>query len=49
MYNFESLKQLLQEAGFNRVLRRDYREGECPDVKHLDNRPESLFVEAYPI
>jgi predicted SAM-dependent methyltransferase len=48
MYNFVSLRQLLQEAGFNRVVRRDYREGECPDVEHLDNRPESLFVEAYP-
>ena len=48
MYNFDSLSQLLKEAGFSRVLRRDYKVGDCPDVEHLDNRPESLFVEAYP-
>ena len=49
MYNFESLRKLLQEAGFSRVVRRDYRVGECPDVEHLDNRPGSLFVEAHPV
>ena len=49
MYNFDSLSQLLKEAGFARVVRWGYREGECPEVEHLDNRPESLFVEAYPV
>jgi len=49
MYNFNSLSQLLQEAGFTRIVRCGYREGECPDVEQLDNRPESLFVEAQPV
>ena len=49
MYNFDSLSQLLQEAGFSRIVRCEYRKGECPDVEHLDNRPESLFVEARPV
>jgi len=49
MYNFDSLSQLLQEAGFSRIVRCEYRKGECPDVEQLDNRPESLFVEARPV
>ena len=46
MYNFVSMSALMREAGFATVLRRDYRDGVCPDVQLLDNRPESLFVEA---
>ena len=49
MYNFDSLRQLLKEAGFSHIERCGYREGKCPDVEHLDNRPESLFVEARPV
>ncbi len=46
MYNFDSLKALLREAGFSQVHRRAYQTGVCPDIKRLDNRPDSLFVEA---
>lgn len=49
MYNFASISQLLREAGFKRIVQCAYREGECPDVEHLDNRPKSLFVEARPV
>lgn len=46
MYNFDSLRKLMLEAGFSAVHRRRFREGDCPDIDRLDNRPESLFVEA---
>ena len=47
MYDFELLKEKLNAAGFNDVERRNYQEGEAPDLNLLDNRPEeSLFVEA---
>lgn len=46
MYNFTSLASLLKEVGFAAVTRQQYRQGQCPDVGQLDNRPESLFVEA---
>jgi hypothetical protein len=46
MYNFESLRTLLQSVGFSQVTRCDYQKGDCPDVENLDNRPGSLFVEA---
>jgi len=44
-YNENSLGDLLRSAGFADVRRRSYREGRCPDVKHIDSRPESLFME----
>jgi len=46
MYNFGSLSKLMREAGFKKVTRCDFHTGDCPDIKELDNRPESLFVEA---
>lgn len=46
MYNFTSMRALLTQAGFTQVNRREYRQGLCPDVDKLDNRPGSLFVEA---
>lgn len=46
MYNFQNLGGLLKTAGFTVVTRHEYRQGKCPDVDKLDNRPESLFVEA---
>jgi predicted SAM-dependent methyltransferase len=49
MYNFVSLCQMLKEAGFSRIVRCGFREGECPDVDKLDIRPKSLFVEARPV
>jgi len=46
MYNFETLRGLLASAGFAEVTRRSYRQGVCPDLERLDNRPAWLFVEA---
>lgn len=46
MYDFDLLKQLLQEAGFNNVERCSYRQGRLPDIDVLDNRTEqTLYVE----
>jgi SAM-dependent methyltransferase len=47
MYNETSLRALLLSVGFSRVVRTSYRQGACPDLEVLDNRPESLFVEAF--
>lgn len=46
MYNFHSLSLMMRAAGFSNIALCKYCEGECPDVGLLDNRPESLFVEA---
>jgi predicted SAM-dependent methyltransferase len=46
MYNETSMRELLQEVGFRQVYRCKYREGKSPDVDKMDNRPESLFMEA---
>jgi hypothetical protein len=46
-YNYNSLKTLLLSLGFSRVERCEFQVGMCPDIEKLDNRPESLFVEAY--
>ena len=47
MYDFELLKFLLEKIGFSQVIRCAYQEGQTPDIKELDNRPEdSLIVEA---
>lgn len=46
MYNFHSLREVIEQAGFCTVIRQDFRQGRCPDLEHLDNRPGSLFVEA---
>jgi SAM-dependent methyltransferase len=48
MYNFESFRRLATEAGFTRIERCSYRQGRCPDVERLDNRPDhSLYVECF--
>ena len=47
MYDFESLKAILEKTGFKNVVRCSYRQGKMPDLHLLDSRPEdSLFVEA---
>ena len=47
MYDFELLQSLLEKIGFSQVVRCAYQEGQTPDLKLLDNRPEeTLFVEA---
>jgi hypothetical protein len=45
-YNAVSLEALLRRVGFGGVWQRDYRQGRCPDVERIDNRPGSLFMEA---
>lgn len=45
-YDQDSLERALQEAGFWNVRRCGPLQGICPDVERLDNRPESLFMEA---
>jgi len=47
MYDVGLLTEVLEEAGFSKVVRREYRSGVVPDLDKLDNRPEqTLFVEA---
>lgn len=46
VYDERSLGALLVEGGLDEPTRRSYREGACPDLDHLELRPESLFVEA---
>lgn len=47
MYDFDMLRVLFRESGFDLVKRQSFREGEVPDIECLDNREdESLFVEA---
>jgi predicted SAM-dependent methyltransferase len=47
MYNFELLRALLNEVGFDHVIRCSYKTGEVPDIEKLDNKPdETLYVEA---
>jgi predicted SAM-dependent methyltransferase len=42
-----SLASLFRSAGFSAVHTRAYRQGLCPDLNLLDNRPdESIFFEA---
>lgn len=47
MYDYESLKNLLQRAGFRTIETRSFKEGKVPDLDRLDIFPEmSLYVEA---
>jgi predicted SAM-dependent methyltransferase len=47
LYNEHYLSRVLREVGFQKVYRCEYRQGRCPDLELLDNRPEeSLFMEA---
>ena len=48
MYNETSLRRLLLGVGFTSVVRCAYREGACPDLDLLDNRPDNtMFMEAF--
>lgn len=45
-YNFQSLKNALEGAGFKNVEKREYKKGDCPNIDFLDVYPEeSLYVE----
>lgn len=43
VYDFEALKSLFQEAGFEDVLRRGFQDSADPQLVSLDNRPEQMF------
>ena len=46
-YTRASLAALFHSAGCSQTFTRSYREGICPDIDRLDNRPdESIFFEA---
>ena len=47
LYNRESLKALLVEAGFRDVTPRDRNTGACPDVEHIDYREGSMYMEGF--
>jgi len=47
MYDQFSLTALLTSCGFTTIRKTSYKEGNCPDIELLDNRPEeSLYLEA---
>ena len=47
MYDFEILKDKLESANFQNILRQTFQAGLTPDINILDNRPEeSLYIEA---
>lgn len=47
MYDVTSLVAKLESVGFSEVKERSFRDGACPDLEVLDNRPEdSMWVEA---
>jgi len=47
MYDFELLKDVLEQAGFSNIKQCEYQKGKVPDLKILDLYPEvSIFVEA---
>lgn len=43
MYDFESLSFLFHEAGFTRVVRRDYLESRLRHIDLIDNRRDQMF------
>jgi SAM-dependent methyltransferase len=45
-YNEISLNRILHDIGFAEIYRCEFRAGRCADVEVIDNRPESLFMEA---
>jgi predicted SAM-dependent methyltransferase len=46
LYDEESLTKLFAEAGFVDAARRAYHDSAIPDIALLEDRPESLIVEA---
>ena len=45
MYDYDLLKEALEQAGFSNIKRCEYQQGKTPDIKILDVYPEiSLFV-----
>ena len=46
LYDEESLVALFSEAGFANPVRRDYRQGDAPDLEEIETRT-GLVVEAW--
>jgi predicted SAM-dependent methyltransferase len=46
MYNAHSMRKALEAAGFHDVTEYPMFEGKCPDVKGIDHRSDSFFIEA---
>lgn len=47
MYDYESIKKILNEAGFTKINRYTASKGKVPDIEYLDIHKEcSLFIEA---
>ena len=47
MYDFWSLRKLLEQSGFRQVTKCHFQQGNCPDLAILDSYPStSLYVEA---
>jgi len=49
LYNENLLNLKLRAAGFVEVTRRGFQEGKCPDLAQIEDRPQSLFMEAIKI
>lgn len=45
-FNGQYLSKLFKDRGFSKTNICSYRQGKCPDIYLLDNRPDSLFFEA---
>lgn len=45
-FTHASISQLFRSAGFPETRICAYRQGNCPDIEQLDNRPDSIFFEA---
>jgi predicted SAM-dependent methyltransferase len=48
-YDFETMKQMLNEAGFTSVTKRSFRKGRDPHLclDSPEREPESLYIDAY--
>ena len=45
-YNENSLRRILSGIGFQSITRCEYRQGRCPELETIEERPPSLFMEA---
>lgn len=45
-YDFDSLKHLLESVGFRDVLEKQMYESDMPDVRTIETRPDSVYLEA---
>ena len=45
-FNERSLSTILKVISFREVYRCEFKQGRCADVALIDNRPDSLFIEA---